>query len=44
MEEFTSLMKRKMPQKDGEFVKRFESWRIPRKETNDENEWEKAVS
>eukprot|EP00794_Sanderia_malayensis_P000122 gene122-733_t len=44
MEDFSNLMKGRMPQKDGDFVKKFESWRLPRKSTNDENDWEKAVS
>ena len=38
-------MKQNLPQKDGDFVQQFDSWKLPRKsDANDEQEWENALS
>ena len=45
MKEFSAKMRNNLPQKDGDFVQKFDSWKLPRSSTeNDEKEWEEALS
>lgn len=43
--EFSAKLKRGMPQKDGDFIQKFDSWKLPRSSNpNDEKEWEDALA